>query len=214
MKKEHWITIGLLILTLMGGCLKILSASIPMIDIIGIIFLCCLPLITLFKNRIAGSIWSVVLMLYGIRNLILSVGGIIVSLPEKNLWNTGDVLYGYSTFEDYIFHEVCLSLESVCFLAFGLMIIIWLFKKLKSRAIYIPGIILLITSFFTGMWWNISLFSIVYNWFEPMIFAFSAYMLIHEKPEKVQAREITANISNSDKTGFSYLDEYKRNMKK
>ena len=214
MKKEHWITLGLLILSLIGGCCKVLYDWSPIVKLIGIFLLTILPLVILFKNKIVCSIWSAGLIAWGIINLIFYISGIIVAIPEKSTWNTGDVLYGYSTFDDCIFHDVCLSLESVCFLVFGLMIIIWLFKNMKSWTIYIPAVILLVIRFFTGMWMYVGLFSIMYNWFEPLIFAISAYILIHEKPGKVEAKEITANISSSDKTGFSYLDEYKRNMKK
>lgn len=214
MKKEHWITLGLLILSLIGGCWKVLCDWSPIVKLIGTILLTALPLVMLFKNKIVCSIWSAGLIVWGIINLIFYIGGIIVTIPEKSTWNTGEIMDSSLTFEEFVFQEVCYTLEAACFVAFGLMIIIWLFKKLKSKAIYIPGIILLITGFFTGRWWNISLFSIAYNWFEPMIFAVSVYMLIHKKPEKVQVTEITAKISDSDKTGFSYLDEYKRNMKK
>lgn len=211
MKKEHWITMGLLILSLIGGCCRMRYVSFTIVSLIGVILFTILPLVMLFKSKIVCSIWAVGLTAWGTINLVSHVGEIIAIFPEKSTWNS------FITFEDYAFQEARLSLESVCFVAFGLMIIFWLIKNIKSWILYIPATILLVLSFFTN-WMEFCMefgWSIIMSaWYEPLIFAISAYLLVHERPRKVAVNNIAASISSSAKTDFSYLDEYKRNMKK
>ena len=215
MKNRHWIALTLLAFAVTGMCIQIKFGEYYLIPLLLLILFTCLPIIIMFRNKALCSLWTAGLTLWGTLNVVKNVGNIFVAISERSMWNTGDILYGYS-WSKYIFLEVCSLLASACFLCFGVMSMIWLFKNYKSWPIYIPALIffasVIIVMVSGGS--SISFISIIYNCFEPMILAISAYFLIHGKPEKIQVKEAMDEFSIKEKTGYSYLDEYKQNMKK
>ena len=102
-------------------------------------------------------------------------------------------------------------LKNACYICFGTMALLWALNDFKSKLIYIPGIIVIVVNLYDCIAASIHadiylfLLPILWDMLVPLTLIATAYILLHEN---IHAPK------NDKKTNFTYLDEYKRNMKK
>lgn len=222
MKKQHWITLVACVMAavvFMGSLLQNSGNPILMYCclILGGIALVILPWAMTYKKKTWGYFCAGAIVLEILSKTLLFPGFTSLGIAERAAGTSAAAVWFYSYSP-----KVLMIIEVL----FCILIVIRLNKPISEWALYIFPIVSLLydivgisgafakngTAVFFWLLWYI-----VYDglFLKSFVFFMATYLLINEAPERIKLKETAQGIlSNGDETGYSYLDEYKKNMKK
>lgn len=166
-----------------------------------------------YKNRRGILICVAVMALRGLLfsvRLVVMIGGFIIN--------------GVRGYPPYYWEDA----PSLLQLVFCVLVLIRMKKPIKEWALYvcpalqlIPEVVrlfeLVLSTRFgdlpivMSIWWR----NYLQYFLPPIVLMISAYLLVSEKPERIDVKEVVQSVSiKGDETGYTYLDEYKKNMRK
>lgn len=222
MKKQHWIALVACIMAVvifMGSIFRNSGNPILMYccQILSGIALVILPWAMTYKQKKWGIICAGSLALGKLSERLLFSSFSSYGIAERASGTSAASVWFYS------YSPKVLAIFEVLFC---ILIVISLYKPIKEWLLYIYPIVSFLydivgvsgtianygTRALSWLWWYI-----VYDglFLQSLMLFMAVYLLVNEAPERIELKaKAQVILSNSDETGYTYLDEYKKNMKK
>lgn len=211
MKKQHRLAFIAYIIAVIIGAEVIFSAFVRFHDVFLILSTTLLhlsvfflPWVIAYKHKIGCFVCGACLIVEPVRALIFDwdIFG----------WNTSDWDFLGQEMLDWTILSSPETIYQLCWLILGALIVIWTFKPFSAWILYVPPTIMLgirvvdiIDSVIRGYPLSFTGTSGLFYVAVYIVLLASVYLLTGKKLD---------TFSIEDSTGYTYLDEYKKNMKK
>ena len=187
---------GLALVPVVCGLLSAVNYVSLIQVVLASLFLMALPWTMLNKSKKWGAVCAIgwALAELGVVNVALNL---VFGNLELALW--------------YLQYNI-LSFTGLVTIAFAVLAVAALNVKVNHWVLYVPTVCYCVGYIWGGLTYGFTVISLVWTLAVNSVLALSAYLLEQEKPVATQGSR-TFSLG-ADKTGFSYLDEYKKNMRK
>ena len=220
MTKKHWVPAVASIMAvcaLVGGKQWLAGVSYVLPYIVMIV----LPWVTAYKNRRGILICVAVIALCS----LLPPSHVVYEIWDIAYWlKNGSSSYTYNNY----LYELADLLSRLLQIVFCVLIVIRMKKPIGEWTLYVCPVLqiflpmVLLFMFVLQIEFRDLPYAMAIIWWKdlpfllpPIVLMISAYLLVSEKLERIDVKEVMQSVSiQGDETGYTYLDVYKKNMRK